>query len=154
MLQGDLALLDTRFDQFLAPSAIDASGVVDREGQRFPFVPEIQSHIAIQYSAPVDWDGPSWLQGWITPRIDWTYQGSVIYAGPELPQATQPGYNLLQARLSYDFLDDRAQVAVWGQNLLDEVYFQQVTGSAQSFGQIVRFYQPPRTIGVELSYRM
>lgn len=154
LVQADLALLDATFDQFLAPSAIDGGAFVDRAGQRFPFVPEIQSHVAVQYSHPVSVGGPDWLDGWITPRVDWTYQGSVLYAGPELPEATQPGYNLLHARLSYDFMNDRAQVALWGQNLLDQEYFEQVTGSAQSFGTIARFYQPPRTVGVELSYRM
>ncbi len=154
LVQADLALLDARFEEFLGPSAIDAAGFVDRAGQRFPFVPEIQSHVAVQYSHPLRLGGTPWLDGWITPRLDWTYQGSVLYSGAELPEATQSGYNLLHARLSYDFLDDRAQVALWGQNLLDQEYFEQVTGSAQSFGQIVRFYQPPRTVGVELSYRM
>jgi iron complex outermembrane receptor protein len=153
LIQADLALLDTRFDEFLAPSALDGGAVIDRAGERFPFIPEIQAHIGMQYSMPIDSGGPAWLDGWITPRLDWAYQGSVLYAGPELPAATQRGYNLLHARLSYDFLDDRAQIAAWGQNLLDEAYFEQVTGSAQSFGQIARFYQAPRTAGVEFSYR-
>ena len=69
------------------------------------------------------------------------------------PQATQSGYNLLNVRLSYDFLDDRAQFAFWGLNMLDTEYFEQVTGSASSFGDIVRFYAAPLTAGVEMSYR-
>ena len=55
--------------------------------------------------------------------------------------------------MSFDFADDRSQVALWAKNLTDEEYFQQITGSAATFGEIVRFYQPPRTFGVEISYR-
>ena len=152
VFQTNISFLDAKFDSFLAPSDLNSS-TVDRAGQRFPFVPEFQAHVGVQYSFPVEVAGPAWMEGWLTPRLDWYYQGSVLYAGPELPQATQSGYNLLGARLSYDFMDDRAQFALWGLNLLDTQYFEMVTGSAQSFGEIVRFYEAPRTIGVELSYR-
>jgi len=151
-VQGNVGLLDSQFINYLAPSDLDAS-TVSRAGQRFPFVPEVQTHLAVQYSFPIEFEGPEWLQGWLTPRLDWYYQGSVRYAGPELPQATQSGYNLLNVRLSYDFLDDRAQFAFWGLNMLDTEYFEQVTGSASSFGDIVRFYEAPLTAGVEMSYR-
>ncbi len=152
VLQADVALLDARFDSFLAPSSLNTESV-NRAGQRFPYVPDIQTHVAVQYSFPLKFAGPPSLDGWLTPRLEWYYQGSVLYAGPELPQATQAAYNLLNTRISYDFMDDRAQVAFWGLNLLDTEYFQQVTGSAQSFGEIVQFFQAPRTLGVELSYR-
>jgi iron complex outermembrane receptor protein len=151
-LQGNVGLLDSQFINYLAPSDLDG-GEINRAGQRFPYVPELQTHLALQYSFPIEFEGPGWLQGWLTPRLDWYYQSAVDYAGPELPQAKQTGYNLLHARVSFDFDDDRTQVALWAKNLTDQEYFQQITGSAATFGQIVRFYQPPRTFGAELSYR-
>jgi iron complex outermembrane receptor protein len=149
---GSIAYLDGVYEEFLGESALTGD-LVDRAGESFLFVPKFQSHLSAQYSFPLDNPGPDWLKGWLTPRLDWYYQSSVDYAGPELPQATQSGYNLLHARLSFDFDDDRSQVALWAKNLTDEEYFQQITGSAATFGEIVRFYQPPRTFGVEISYR-
>jgi iron complex outermembrane receptor protein len=149
---GSIAYLDGTYDEFIGESALTGDPI-DRAGEAFLFVPDFQSHLSVQYSFPLGNPGPAWLQGWLTPRLDWYYQSSVDYAGPELPQATQSGYNLLHARLSFDFDDDRAQLALWAKNLTDEEYFQQITGSAATFGEIVRFYQPPRTFGVEISYR-
>lgn len=67
------------------------------------------------------------------------------------PSAHQQGYNLLNARLSYDFFDDRAQVALWAKNLLDEAYFDTFQ-AVSTFGIVGRYYDPPRTFGGELSY--
>ena len=86
------------------------------------------------------------------PRLDWAYTSSTDYAGPELSQARQPGYNLLHARLSYDFLDDRAQVALWGRNLTDETYFITTQSLAGFFGSVSNYYAAPRTFGAEFSY--
>ncbi|MBM4267715.1 MAG: TonB-dependent receptor, partial [Deltaproteobacteria bacterium] len=61
--------------------------------------------------------------------------------------------NLLHARLSYDFWDDRAQVALWGKNLTDSVYFDNLYNYVQTIGTITRYYQTPRTFGAELSVR-
>lgn len=60
---------------------------------------------------------------------------------------------LINARLSYDFLDDRAQVALWGRNLADETYFQSTLPIAGPLGIIQRGYAPPRLWGAELTYQ-
>jgi len=70
-----------------------------------------------------------------------------------VPQATQRGYNLLNARFSYDFFDDRAQVALWAENLLDEAYFNNVTPIVSTVGFLTRNFAAPRTFGAELSWR-
>ncbi len=151
-ISGNLGYLHARYDEFLGIS--DTTGLpTDRSGQRLPEVPQFQSFLAVQYSFPLALDGPVWLQGWLTPRLEWFYTSSTLYAGPEIPAATQRGYNLLHARVSYGFLDDRAQVALWAQNLTNQAYFNHVNPLVSSFGNIVRYYEPPRTFGAELSYR-
>lgn len=152
-LRGSLGLLDARYDEFEGIDDITGDNT-DRAGQRFLLTPEIQSHISVQYSLPIAFDGPAWLQGWITPRVDWSYQGSVLYLGPEIPAGTQPGYNLVHLRLSYDFADDRAQVGLWARNLFDEAYFDYAFSSSSSFGIGNRWFQIGRTYGAELSYRL
>ena len=150
---GSVGLLDTEYDSFPnALSDLDAS-TIDRSGQSFNNAPELQTHIGIQYSIPIEFGGPTWLLGWLTPRVDWSYQSEVHVLGPEVQAGVQRGYNLLNARLSYSFNDDRSQLAFWGQNLTDETYFNQLTPLISSFGIAGRFYGWPRTWGAELSHR-
>ena len=151
-ITGSVGYLDARYNEFDGIS--DRTGLaIDRAGQRLTDVPELQTFVSAQYSMPIAFEGPSWLQGWLTPRLEWFYSSSTLYAGPEIPEATQPGYNLLNARLSYDFADDHAQIALWSKNLTNQEYFTHVNPLASSFGTTVRYYAPPRLWGGELSYR-
>ncbi len=150
---GSLGYLDARYDEF--PNAVSelSDQLVNRAGQTFNGVPQWQSHIGIQYSMQLPSPGPRWLEGWITPRLDWSYQSEVHFFGEELTRAFQPGYNLLHARLSYDFNDSATQVALWGRNLTDETYAGDASTIANLFGSVAMYSDPPRTYGVELSHR-
>lgn len=150
-VQASLSLLDSKYTSFESISA--STGLpIDRAGEKFPYVPDIQSHVSVQYSFPVSFRGQDWLQGWLTPRLEWYHQSDVMYVAPEVPLGTQPAYDLLHARLSYDFADDRAQVALWGKNLTDESYFDFAFNLLPA-GTLTRYYQLPRTFGAEISYR-
>lgn len=157
-LWADLGILDARYEEFVGESTVTGEPI-DRAGQRFPFVPPIQAHAALQYVFSVRF--PGWassllgVSGLLVPRIDWYYEGEVFHWGPELSAATQPGYNRLDGRLSLEFADGRAELALWGRNLTDEEYFSDVISvGAQLTGSIVRYYQEPAAFGVEISYRM
>ncbi len=148
---GLIGYLDAKYDSF--PNSVNSLGgqePLDRSGERLPNAPEYNSMVTAQYSIPIEAEG--WLGGYLTPRIEWAYRASEMFVGPELPQATQGGYNLINARLSYDFLGDRAQVALWGRNLADETYFNAVLPIAGALGIIQRSYAPPRLWGAELTY--
>ena len=151
---GSVGLLDAFYDSFPAtPSLLDGQSI-DRSGETFSYAPELQTHIAVQYSLPVDLPGPAWLDGWLTPRVDWSYQSKMYFEGPEVWSSKQPGYNLLHLRLSYDFLDDRAQIALWGQNVTDTKYVRWSQASTvSSWGSAIRFWGQPVTWGGEVSYR-
>lgn len=150
-IEASMSLLHGRYTSFESISA--ATGLpVDRAGEKLPYVPDIQSHVAVQYSFPVAFEGPVWLHGWLTPRFEWYHQSEVMYVAPEVPLGTQPAYDLLHARVSYDFADDRAQVALWGKNLANEAYFDFAFNLLPA-GTLTRYYQLPRTFGAELSWR-
>ena len=149
---GSVGLLNARYDDFIGIDDVTGQNV-DRSGERFLGTPDMQTHLSVQYSIPVDFDGPQWLQGWVTPRADWSYTSSIQYLGPEIPAGTQPGFNLVHLRLSYDFLGESAQVALWTRNLLDEEWFDYAFSSSSSFGIADRWFQIGRTWGAELSYR-
>jgi iron complex outermembrane receptor protein len=151
-MNGSVGLLYSEYDEFIGVNNVTGDPI-DRAGQRFSGVPELQTHVAVQYSHAVDLGDSGWLEGWVTPRVEWYYQSSMFLLGPEVPEATQRGYNLLHARLSYDFFDDRAQVALWAKNLTDTAYFDFALPSVSSFGTANRFFAQDRTYGAELSYR-
>ena len=153
-INGSVGLLHTEYDSF--PNAVDdvTGETIDRAGQTFRASPELQTHLSAQYSFEVDVGGPSWLNGWLTPRLDWYYQSFMHFEGVEVDATNQGGYNLLHGWLSYDFLDDRAQVALWAKNLTDQRYLRfGLTSVVSSWGVGLPYMAAPRTFGGELSYR-
>lgn len=166
LLRGSIGLLDTRYDSFgkgcfpgadannaglqCAFSDLDGSDI-DRSGEGFNNTPKFQSNLSLQYSLPVAAEGA--FGGFVTPRMDWYYQSSVHFLGPEVAAARQSGYNLLNARLTYEFHGERAQLALWTRNLTDEAYIGHVTPLITSFGVAQQLFQSPRTFGGEVSYR-
>lgn len=149
-VQATLGMMNPRYADFKESTSQLTGALLDRDGESFNNAPQVQSHIAIQYSLPIRLEGA--MSGWLTPRLEWDYRSSFHSTFPEIRQGVQPSYNLLHARLSYAFLDDRAQIAFWGRNLTDKVYSNYVTPVASSFGFIVKYYDAPRTFGAELSY--
>ncbi|MFP6663983.1 MAG: TonB-dependent receptor [Deltaproteobacteria bacterium] len=151
-ISGTLGYMDARFDSF--PGAIDSitGEVIDRAGQTLNNSPSLQTFIAVQYAVPVNFPVQPWLRGWLTPRLEWAYRSRFHVSGPETWALEQSGYNLLNARLSYDFLDDRASVALWGRNLINQLHFDTGLDLGRTFGSVRRAWEAPRTFGGELSY--
>ena len=153
-LNGNIGVTDARYDEYEGTRADQSGNVpIDRSGQRFVGIPEFTSFVSAQYSMPVG-GGPRWLEGWVTPRIEWSYQGNYFLGQPELPSSLAPGYNLINARLSYDFWDDRAQVALFGKNLTDETIPGTREYLVSTFGYSVTYYRAPRVFGGEISIRL
>ena len=152
-IDASVGLLDAKFDRYTAENLLTGEPI-NRAGERLPFIPETQTHLGVQYSLPLQFSGtPEWLHGWLTPRFDWRYNGSIIYYGSEIPGGTAPSYSLVDARLTYDFGGDQMQVALWVTNLTDSTYIQTTYPiPVQILGTQNRFYGQPRVFGGELSY--
>ena len=154
---GSLGLLDTVYDSFTdAPPALsvgDPGETVDISGESFNNAPRAQAHISIMAPLPLDVFEQQWLNGYITPRVDWYYQSAVHFDAEAVTEAVQPGYSLLHARLSYDFMDDRAQIALFGNNLTDVSFMNYAQNLVPYFGFVSAVYGQPRTFGGEISYR-
>ena len=149
---GNIGVNGTEYTSFPAAISDFNNDLINRAGQSFNYVPLFTSFFAMQYSWPIEGDAVI-AKGWITPRFEWYYQSSMHLNGPEIGASNQPGYNLLNARLSYDFWDDHAQVALWAKNLADQTYIVYSTPTVSTFGTVVNFTGLPRTWGAELSYR-
>lgn len=61
----------------------------------------------------------------------------------------QDAYGLLNVRVSYVSASEKWSLALWGNNLADEDYFNDKVGAGSGFRVS---YAPPRTYGVDLSY--
>ena len=151
-INGSIGLIDPRYDNYIGINDLNNEDI-NRAGETFNNTPQLQTFLALQYSFPIELRDSRSMSGWLTPRLEWAYQSEVHYNGPELLAGIQRGFNLINARLSYAFLDDRAQVAFWGKNLTNEGYFGNSTPIANFFGVTLNYYEPPRTFGGELSYR-
>ncbi|MEO2168684.1 MAG: TonB-dependent receptor, partial [bacterium] len=157
-ITASVGLLETAYDEFPdAPPelslSLDPNLTVNRAGQSFNNSPNLQTHISVMTVLPVDLFEAGWLNGYLVPRLDWYYQSEVHFNAPEVTASNQAGYNLLHARLSYDFFDDRAQVAFYAQNLTDQEYMLYGQNLAPFFGVVSAVYGPPRTYGAEISWR-
>jgi iron complex outermembrane receptor protein len=152
-VQGSVGVVDARYDDFRGAISDYDGSVINRSGESLPGIPQLQTFVSLQHSFPVRAAGAEMLDGYITPRLEWAYTSEIYYSGRELLQGRQGGVNLLNGRLSWDFLDDRAQVALWSKNMLNEKVIDYVTPLAATFGVAARFYRVPRTFGAELSYK-
>lgn len=150
-----LGYLDAKYDDFPGTQNAVTGEPLNRAGERFTFLPQWQAHIGVQYSYELpEFEQARWLNGWITPRVDWSYQGDTQYWAPELPELLQPAYSIVNFRLSYGFNDNRSQVAFFANNLLDSEFFRDslAVGPRLTLA-VLKYYEPPRWFGVELSHR-
>lgn len=154
-IMGSMGYLDAVYDSF--PNALsDLDGnVIDRSGQTLNQTPHWQSFLAVQQSFPLSpgVESAPWLNGFITPRVEWAFRSEQHVLGPELEAGIQNAYNLLNLRLSYDFLDNRAQVALFARNLLNEEIMMDIFSVTATYGFATRWFQSPRGYGGEISYR-
>ena len=113
-LTANIALFYGAYDDFVGTLSDLDDRVVDRSGQTFNNTPTWQSFLSVQDSMPIEpgSTGAPWWNGWIMPRIEWAYPDRYRVLGPEVQATVQPGYHLIHARLSYDFMHDRGQVAL------------------------------------------
>jgi len=104
------------------------------------------ANAGIQYTIE---DAP--LDGTITPRVDWSYQGSRIQS-TRTTEWNQPAYSLVNARLTYALPDNGFSVALGVTNLFDKVYYHNFF-ILQDFGQSNVQGQPgaPREWYLQLS---
>ncbi|HEX8483899.1 TonB-dependent receptor, partial [Sphingomonas sp.] len=85
-------------------------------------------------------------------RLDYTMYSRIFQDVANTPIITEPGYGLLNARLSYTLPSRAITVAVFGTNLTDSLYL--VSGNISgAFGLAEGSYGRPREWGVSASYK-
>lgn len=122
------------------------------------------------YSPKWRWSlGGRWEQAWLNTGIDWFAAADVTYVSSFYEDATldprsfQKAYSLLDASLGWQPPGGQWRVSLWGKNLANKAYnvaeFAQGLGAFVSAGGtaaangFVGVYGPPRTFGIEASFR-
>ena len=105
-----------------------------------PRTPKYTGAIGMQYGFGMAEGGS------ITPRIDAVYQSEIFFTTNN--QGPQEGYTILNARLEWASPDNLWNVALYGQNLTDEGYFNGKLSLVGFFGREQGNPGTPRTWGL------
>jgi len=91
--------------------------------------------------------------GSLTPRFDYTYQGTVFLDPQGLELISQSPYWLFDIRLAYLTPDSNVEFALWVTNLTDQRYLVDVFDLTREFQTILQVWAEPRMFGATVSYR-
>jgi iron complex outermembrane receptor protein len=80
--------------------------------------------------------------------VNYSWQSDMYWATDNI--AREPAYGTLDARIGFAPQGKNWSVAAWGKNVTDELYR---TNIISFFGEEVSQFGPPRTFGVDFSYR-
>jgi iron complex outermembrane receptor protein len=124
------------YSSFTAPDLEALPATSNRRALR---IPNWTASAGIQYEISADM-----LGGTITPRLDWFYQGSMVYSVTR-KDTNQPGFSTFNARLTYHNREHDFDVSLGATNLFNNFYYRnlfvyQDIGNASLNGQP----SPPR----------
>lgn len=142
-INGQLGLLRTRLDTFVADRDVSAP---DYSGNRLPLAPRTSGLVSVDYQHP--------LFGGV---VDLTYAGS--YKGQQFfdvsndPYASQDGYWIHDARISFSPHGGRFEIAAYVRNFTDRQYYAYKFNLTQPLGFIQAIVGTPRSAGLQLTAR-
>ncbi len=125
-IQGLLFNAQIGYAHFTSPD-IDAA-----VNKRVVGIPEWNASAGVQYKI----EAPG-LGGTVTPRLDWNYQGSIVYEQNNT-RYNQPAYGIFNGRITYHNLKYDADIALGVTNLFNQILlgeFLRAAGLRLSAGQ-------------------
>lgn len=138
---GGVTLLHTEYGSFATADSF--GNPTNLEGDPFLYSPETSASLTFLYDSPVT---ENWgLRGAIGGR----WQSESTAGNPDDPLYDIDAYGVMNGSLALYTLDDHWEIGVWGKNLTDEYYWQQVASNANV---VLRFAGRPRTFGMSVSY--
>lgn len=122
------------------PGMVDVG--FDASGERLLRAPAFSAFASVNYNLPV---GP----GTVPMSVTYAYKGAYNFdfvLDPSTSVLRQNAYSLVNARIGYRPDDESWSISLWGNNLFNERYFDDVTGAGVG---IRGSYGAPRTYGIE-----
>ena len=129
-LEGALGLVNTEFHRFTDP----LTGA-DLSGNKAPFVPEMDASLAAVYRHP----------NGLFARVGLVHQGETFFDDFNQRAFREAGYTLLNAAVGLEY--GNSQLSIFGQNLTEEVYYQNITPDLRA-GAV----GSPRVVGIRYQH--
>lgn len=136
-IDGSIGFTDAEFDEFTTPP----TGCPTVSSCDFELVSRWTANVGAQHAFNLQ------SAGTITLRADANYRSKVYFGLPNNEESSQPGYALVNARISYETADGAWQGSLFVTNLTDKYYR---TSSFFGLGYATVFYGPPRQWGASL----
>ena len=156
-LTGGFSALDTEYKDYSASAKVPTYEIpggegpgysdvlFDADGESMLRAPDFSGFISARYEFDLGKAAvPVVLTYSYTDDYNFDFIGS-----PSMGQLESDSYGLLSARISYVPNSGNWSASIWGNNLTDEEYFNEVT--ANGFA-LTGSYAPPITYGIDLSY--
>ncbi|MEG2802888.1 TonB-dependent receptor [Stenotrophomonas sp.] len=138
LISGNLAWLDTRYDEYMDRGR----NVADQ--MRFTNAPDFSGALNVEYRTELANGGN------LSARVSYSYQTEVWPTTDLSPVIRQDGYGLLNAGVIWR-LDDAWTFSLQGTNLADKQY--RTTGyNIPAVGTLIGFYGPPRQYSLSVRY--
>jgi len=136
--------VDATYKDFLESTINPSTGSrLDSSGNRLQRTPETQ------ISAGIDWALPAGnLGNALKLSLNYAWQSDMFWATDNV--AKEKSYGLLDARIALAPDEAKWAVAIWGKNVTDELYR---TNIISFFGEEVSQFGPPRTYGIDVSWK-
>jgi len=125
-IDSSYSYLDFKMTRINAATGLDLSKVT-------PYTPKNKWSLGAQYEIPLG------TAGWVTPRLDVSYQAKVYSDITNTPLGTIDSYTLINARLSWQSSEKSWQASLECRNLTDKLYYLSkadgaVNGGGAAFG--------------------
>jgi iron complex outermembrane receptor protein len=139
-------LMSARFDEFESVDPNNPTNDPDRSGDQLPQAP----HVSLVLGSAYQWK-PTY-SGSLRLSLDYRYQSKVYFNPYHDPAVAQDAYSLLNAGIGYEHQKGTWYAELYGKNLTDELYAQNIVRLDPAMGT-VRIWGEPRTFGIRLGYR-
>ncbi|MFW2854541.1 TonB-dependent receptor [Sphingomonas sp. TX0543] len=153
VINNTFTYLDASIKRF---SGINAAGVAANfAGADVPYTPRYQFGSNFDYDFPVS----SSLKGFVGTSLNFRSKAVATIGGDINPPTATPqnktifgivSYTLVDLRAGIAAPDDRWRVSVWGKNVLNEYYWNNVVAAFDTIG---RYAGKPATYGVSVGFR-
>lgn len=143
---ASVGYLDAGFDEFMADLG-DGKGVIDRTNLPMTYAPEWSNSLTLNYKESYDF-GLVTAQASVRHMSDMYTSFNALNATSDF--AMRKANTIVDGSVSLELPDGRWRVSLWGKNLTDEVVINNTFGVGPLLA--ARVYQPPREVGVDLSF--
>ncbi|MEL7399137.1 MAG: TonB-dependent receptor, partial [Pseudomonadota bacterium] len=143
-IAANYSYLDTEYTKYQVLAAAGETAADDKTGDPRVDTPENKFNLMAEYTMPLG------EMGDLVLRADYNWTDERLQ---DATDTVADDYELINARATLNSADDSWSVAAWVMNVTDEEIAGGYAGPARAIGSETAWTYPPRTYGVDLTYR-